>query len=112
MTVNKLFSGRAKRFEFSICLFFEIIIQVVIFYLDFHKNLNDRTVIYMFYNYLILLITFIPIQAITTRRLRDLGINGGWIFLNFIPIINIPFKAYLLFAKSREINSGENNGFV
>ena len=112
MTVNKLFSGRAKRFEFSICLFFEIIIQLVILYLDNHKNLNNRTVMYMFYSYLIYLITFIPIQAITTRRLRDLRINGGWIIINFIPIINIPFKVYLLIAKSKEVNNAENNGFV
>ncbi len=60
----------------------------------------------MFYNYLLLLITFIPIQAVTTRRLRDLKINGGWIFVNFIPIVKVPFKVYLLIAKSKQMSNG------
>jgi uncharacterized membrane protein YhaH (DUF805 family) len=44
---------------------------------------------------------------VTTRRLRDLKINGGWIFLNFIPGINVLFKIYLSFAKGKLIKIAE-----
>jgi len=99
--MKKLFSGRAGRIEFSIYLFVELIAEVVVYYLDSHKSLNDKTILYLFYTCGILLLTFIPIQAVTTRRLRDLNINGGWIVINLIPILKVPFKVYLLIAKHR-----------
>ena len=34
------------------------------------------------------LATFIPTLAVTVRRLHDMGKNGWWILLNFIPFVN------------------------
>jgi uncharacterized membrane protein YhaH (DUF805 family) len=101
MFIKKLFSGCAGRLEFSIYFLLEIIAQVSISYLNANKNYADKTVLYQFYASLIFLITFIPIQAATTRRLRDIQINTGWIFVNFIPVVNFLFKIYLCFPKSK-----------
>ncbi len=101
MDVKNWFSGRAKRVEYLIYIVIEIIANIVVLYLNKNVSLDDRTVIYLFYIYLIILIFFIPIQAVTTRRMRDIGINGGWIFLNFIPIVNVIFKIYLCLANSK-----------
>ena len=92
-------NGKANRFEFTIYLFVEII--ATLFVIDLYKkmNFNNETVINLFYIWIILNFFFIPIQAVTTRRLRDVDINRGLVILNFIPIINVFFKIFLLFKK-------------
>ncbi|WP_395075824.1 DUF805 domain-containing protein [Flavobacterium sp.] len=43
-----------------------------------------------------MLITFVPFQSVTVRRLNDLKLNRTLVILNFIPVVNIFFKIYLL----------------
>jgi len=95
------FSGKAGRVEFSFYLLLEIIANLFAIYLFANFSLDDATIIHLFYNLLIILITLIPIQSATTRRIRDLDINCGYIFINFIPIVNIIFKVCLLTIKGR-----------
>jgi uncharacterized membrane protein YhaH (DUF805 family) len=96
--------GKANRTQYGIYLFFEII--AVIYVLNLNKNMifNDETVYNLFYTWIILNFIFIPINAVSTRRLRDIGINRGIILLNFIPIINIFFRLYLLFKSGKIMN--------
>jgi uncharacterized membrane protein YhaH (DUF805 family) len=63
-------------------------------------NLDNEKILNLFYVDLILLLQFIPMQAVATRRLRDLNLNPTLIILNVIPIISILFKIYLSVAKS------------
>lgn len=95
------FSGTADRLEYTVYIVFQVLIQYTIYVLNSKTNWNDKTIMNLFYIYLIVLVTFIPIQAVTIRRLRNLKINGGLIFLNYIPGINIFFKIYLMLAKSK-----------
>jgi uncharacterized membrane protein YhaH (DUF805 family) len=105
MLIKKMFTGRAGRLEFLVYLLIEIIINIVLLYLKDNTNLDDEQIMYIFYSCLLLLIPFIPLQAVATRRIRDLRLNGGWIFINFIPIINIPFKIFLCIAKGKSAGS-------
>jgi uncharacterized membrane protein YhaH (DUF805 family) len=83
-------------------LFFEIIAVIYVLYLNKNMSLENETTYNLFYTWIILNFIFVPINAVSTRRLRDIGINCGMIFLNFIPIINIFFKVFLLVKKGRK----------
>ena len=95
------FSGTAERIEYIIYILFQILIDIILIILYLETDWNGRTIINLFYIWLIVLISFIPIQAVTIRRLRNLKINGGFIFINYIPGIKIFFKLYLMLAKSK-----------
>lgn len=71
--------------------------------IDLHRNVNleNEKILNIFYNCLIILIIFVPMQAATTRRLRDLNANPAFVFFNFIPILNIAFTVFLLLAKRK-----------
>ena len=94
------FSGKAGKLEYFIYIFMQFISGLIILYLNSKINWIDKTILNLFYMYLIFLLTFIPVQAVTTRRLRDLGISINLVVLNFIPIINILFKVYLICASN------------
>ena len=94
--------GKSGRLEFGIYLLIELFANFLILYLKSNLSLNDKTIINWFYILLILNIYYIPIQAATTRRLRDLGINSLLIIFSFIPIFNIFFKLFLFFKKTKK----------
>ncbi len=95
-------TGKSNRIEFGIYLFFEIIAVIYVLYLNKNMSFENETVYNLFYTWIILNFIFVPINAVSTRRLRDIGINRGMIFLNFIPIINIFFRVFLLTKKGRK----------
>ena len=95
------FSGRAGRLEYSIYFIFNLLCTFYILELHANTNWNDKTILNLFYIYIIVLISFIPIQAATTRRLRDLNLNTGWIIINLIPTVNLVFSIILLIVKGK-----------
>lgn len=95
------FSGKAGRVEYGIYWFMNIFTWIFILYLNEKTNWHDKTIIYLFYIYFILLLKLIPINAAKTRRLRDLDLNTGLILISFIPIVNMFFDLFLLFKKGR-----------
>ncbi len=101
------FKGRATRSEYGYYHLFSIVIILIIGVLAkvFENNLA------LFFNLSILsLIMFVPLQAVAVRRLHDLGINGGFVFINFIPILGFFFSLYLLIAEGkRESNQYGSN---
>ncbi len=101
------FSGRASRMEYgSWILFMSIMLIVVSLFAYF---IDDNLVRSLNFQILIFVL-FIPIQAVTVRRIRDLGFNGGYIFLNFIPYINFLLVLVLLIVKGENKKNayGEN----
>ncbi|WP_458008646.1 DUF805 domain-containing protein [Flavobacterium sp. PL002] len=54
-------------------------------------SLDNETIFNLFYINIIILPTFVPIQAIATRRLRDLNINLSYVFINMTPILSLLF---------------------
>jgi uncharacterized membrane protein YhaH (DUF805 family) len=101
-------NGKANRIEYGIYLFFDIIANLTVLHLNENMNFKDETIINLFYIWIILNFIFVPIQAVSTRRLKDIGINRGILFLNFIPILNIFFRAFLLFKKGNRTIQNES----
>jgi len=94
-------NGKSGRIEYGIFLLIDVIANFSVLYLNKNMSFNDKTIINLFYIWLILNFIFVPIQAVSTRRLRDVGINATTIVLNFIPIVNIFFRLFLLFKKAK-----------
>ena len=93
------FSGKSGRIEFGIYLLINILTSITAIYLHENINLDNEKALNFFYVCFIILFTFIPIQAVTTRRLHDLNVNPIYLIFNFIPILNLVFKIFLLLAK-------------
>ena len=102
------FSGKSGRIEFGIYFLIYSILQIIMMNLYSRINLDNEGILNLFYIYLILLLQFIPMQALATRRLRDLNINTTLIIINFIPIISLFFKIYLAVAKSKPDHSDKH----
>ncbi len=102
------FKGKAGRIEYGIYISCSLLIYY--FALNLHRqvNLNDERILNIFYGCLIVLLSFVPFQAVTTRRLRDLKANPAFLIFNFIPILNVAFAFFLLFAK-RKTNDNKIN---
>ena len=96
-------TGKSNRIEYGIYLFFEIIAVIYVLHLNKNMSFENETVYNLFYTWIILNFIFVPINAVSTRRLRDIGLNCGLIFLNFIPIVNIFFRVFLLTKKGKEL---------
>lgn len=88
--------GKANRVEYGIFLLIELVVNVSAYLLFLNTNFYDKTVVNFFYCWIIFNITYIPILAVNTRRLRYLKLHGGLIVLCFIPLISWVFRLYLL----------------
>jgi uncharacterized membrane protein YhaH (DUF805 family) len=101
------FSGRSTRIEYGTWLLFIFLMFVVVSVFTYF--IDDNLVRVLNFQILIFLL-FIPIQAVTARRIRDLGFNGGFVFLNFIPYINFLLVLTLLIVKGENKKNayGEN----
>lgn len=96
------FTGKSNRLEYGCYQMGYIILLLSLYFYKHYFGTPNQGLAIFFSSQIITLITFIPLQAIATRRLRDLGFNGGLIFLNFIPFIKIIFSAFLLFTYKTE----------
>ena len=102
------FSGKAKVSEYIPFLIVDICSSLAIMYLFYKIDMtNEITFKNMFYECLILLVTFIPLQASITRRLRYLNFPTWLIVLNYIPVVKYAFKLLLLF-NFRKLNRFKN----
>lgn len=88
------FSGRLNRSDFFfytlaltfVCfVFFGILVSI-------GPKISDTLFLLLFLPFLIYSISFI------VRRLHDTGVSGGWFFITIIPIFNVFFSIFLLFA--------------
>ncbi len=96
------FSGRASRSEYSYYILFKVFLVLVIFLMNGLTN-NSLN---LFFNLCIFqLVIFVPMQAVTIRRLRDLGMKWNYIFFNFIPFFNFILTTILLITPGQR---GEN----
>lgn len=94
------FSGRATRSEYVLSILFMVVVfYAAVLFFNFINSyylkalINSKTMIFFL---------LIPINAVSVRRIRDLGYNGGLVFLNFIPYINFIFILCLLIFKGEE----------
>jgi len=99
------FNGRARRKEYWMFYLFYTISVILAVILDNLLNLNfgntGTGLIYVLYNIAI----FLPVTAVTVRRLHDVGKSGWMIFILLIPIIGAIWLLILLLTQG---TPGEN----
>ena len=96
------FSGRASRSEYGyyILIYFMVVFVICLLYWVTKNNLN------LIFNLCIFqLVIFVPMQAVTIRRLKDLGMKWSFSLLIFLPFFNFLLMTYLLVFSGQR---GEN----
>lgn len=96
------FSGKLGKDKFRIYFVIDILLNIIAIVLYANVNLDNRNILNLFYVCILILLKFIPMQASTTRRLRDINLNPVFVFVNIIPVLSILFRIYLCFAKQKE----------
>lgn len=93
------FKTKSGRVEYGIYCLGNILLCLWASNLYRNVNLDNEKILNIFYTCLIILISFVPMQAVTCRRLRELNANPTFVIFNFIPILNVIFVIFLLLAK-------------
>ncbi|MEM5565528.1 DUF805 domain-containing protein [Psychroserpens sp. AS72] len=100
------FSGRARRKEYWMFVLVQlIIVGLAISYAslvdDFLGDQFISSIIALYF-----LATLVPWLALNVRRLHDIGKSGGYIFINFIPVIG---RIWYIVLVATEGEFGANN---
>ena len=99
-------TGRAGHTEYRYflifyvgCLFVAITVEVMLSIQPLNQNFGPLSAI-------VFLATFLPMFAVTVRRLHDLDRSAWWLLLAFLPIVNIVvFLALAVLPNGKESNS-------
>ena len=100
-----VFGGRARRKEFWMFTLVNVVISIVLSFVDRLIGTDSASgtgLIGGIYSLLVLL----PSLAVTVRRLHDTNRSGAWIFIGLIPIIG---WIVLLVFTVQEGTPGDNN---
>ncbi len=81
-----VFTGRARRKEYWMFVLFNIIISVVLSFVDGMLHMTTSTGLGLLSG-IYSLAVLIPGIAVTVRRLHDTSRSGWWILIAFIPLI-------------------------
>ena len=93
------FDSRSTRSEYGYYILFSMVMGLVIY----SMNSIGENKLALFYNVCIFhLVFFVPMQAVTVRRLHDLGMKWYCFVLNFIPLVNFFFSLYLLITEGEK----------
>jgi len=98
------FSGRARRKEYWMFFLFNIIIAVVLGFLDGMMGLAQQGGVGILSG-LYCLAVLIPGLAVSVRRLHDTDKSGWWVFIALVPIIG---ALWLLWLMIKEGDTGTN----
>jgi uncharacterized membrane protein YhaH (DUF805 family) len=93
------FSDRATRKEYGYYILFNIVLALVLYLMS---RITDNKLALFFNFEIYLLVLFVPMQAVTIRRLHDLGMKWYFVILNWVPFVNLLFTLYLLIAKGEK----------
>jgi uncharacterized membrane protein YhaH (DUF805 family) len=101
-----VFSGRARRKEYWMFFLFNIIIALVLVFIDGATGLARGSGIGLGPLYgLYVLATLIPSIAVLVRRLHDTNRSGWWLFLSLVPLIG---GIAILVFMCQDSQQGEN----
>lgn len=95
------FSGRAQRSEYWWFVLFYIIVIFVLSFID--GIMGNTEVPYLGWGAILLM--FLPLLALSVRRLHDLDKSGWWYLLLCVPIVGVFFLVFWFTARGTE---GEN----
>ena len=74
------FKGRARRKEYWMFVLFNALVSIVVEGIGYVIGLDFLVSLYA-------LAVFIPMLAVSVRRLHDIGKSGWWYLLGFIPLV-------------------------
>jgi len=94
-----VFSGRARRKEYWMFVLFNVIISVVLSFVE--GLVGSAGVIGILYSLAVL----VPGLAVSVRRLHDTGRSGWWVLINLIPLVGL--IVFIVFA-AQDSQAGEN----
>jgi uncharacterized membrane protein YhaH (DUF805 family) len=100
-----VFSGRARRKEYWLFFLFNVIIALVLGFIDGAAGLADGQSGYGPLGGLYTLAIFIPGIAVSVRRLHDTDHSGWWLFIALVPLIG---AIVLLVFMVRDSQQGQN----
>lgn len=102
-----VFSGRASRSEYWYFALFQFIVGILFSILGtiFTNSQGQPSVWISILSGLWCLLTILPSLAVSVRRLHDSGRGGGWIFINFVPVIgSIWYFVLMLLPSEPQVN--------
>ncbi len=82
-----VFSGRARRREYWFFILFNIIISIILYFVDYSTGSLGMIPGFGLLGSIYSLAVFIPGLAVSVRRLHDTNKSGWWILIAFIPIL-------------------------
>lgn len=94
-----VFSGRARRKEYWMFVLFNVIIYIVLFFLE--TLIGGPGIV----AYLYCLAVLLPGISVGVRRLHDISRSGWWILIGFIPVIGTIILIIFMILDSKP---GEN----
>jgi len=100
-----VFSGRARRKEYWLFFLFNLIIALVLGFIDGAAGLADPQSGYGPLGGLYALAVLIPGIAVSVRRLHDTDHSGWWLFIVLVPLIG---AIVLLVFMVRDSLQGQN----
>jgi uncharacterized membrane protein YhaH (DUF805 family) len=77
------FSGRARRTEYWMFAFVNLVVSLVLYVLTFATHSGFFLVLVFLYALAVVL----PSMAVLARRLHDIGMSGWWILIGLVPFI-------------------------
>ena len=92
------FTGRAGRSEFWLFVLVNFVITMVLYILTIVAAAAGSSTLALVFNLVLLvygLATLVPTIAVGVRRLHDIGKEGVWFCINFIPLVGGIWYLYL-----------------
>ena len=84
-----VFSGRARRKEYWFFVLFNLIISLVLTFIDSGLGTLNEETGYGLLSGVYSLAVLIPSLAVAVRRLHDTGRTGWWLLIGLIPLIGL-----------------------
>ncbi|SFU32654.1 DUF805 domain-containing protein [Xenorhabdus koppenhoeferi] len=81
------FRGRAERKEFWYFVLFQILVVLIISFLERLFAVANPEIYMGWFSATYLLLTFLPALAVNARRLHDINCRAWWLLLHLIPFI-------------------------
>ena len=81
------FSGRAKRREYWIFFLINLVISIILSFIDRMLGFSSMDTGIGLLSGVYALAVFLPSLAVTVRRLHDTGRTGWWVLIGLIPFI-------------------------
>jgi len=91
------FNGRARRKEYWMYTFINIVILITLMIISFIAIGIDKNIgmFFLILPFLYTLVVFIPTVAVVIRRLHDINQSGLWYLITFIPLGSIILLVFM-----------------